>query len=221
MSAVAVAPPRVTIPITIINSPDMPSASKITSRPYTWSEVRDIIRYNDLELFARSEESTEKYHQFKRYLKSHNSTVVRHIVTHALQWKTPKELEGVADCDINVKESGDPLFTNASDLKIVRNDFPYHFEDDVVHLCVWTKRRIPSDPESQLGDLSKESRDLIERYVNKTFVQWLGIPREDIVWFRNWEALQSVKEISHVHVIIKGLSKEKLQMVLGSPGVPL
>lgn len=209
------------IPITVVKSPDMPSASKISERPYTWSEVRDIIRYNDLELFARSEESTEKYHQFKRYLKQHNSTVVRHIVTHALKWKTPEELEGVEDSQINVQESGDPLFTNASDLKIVRNDFPYYFEDDVAHLCVWTKRRIPSDPESKLGDLSTESRALIERYVVKTFVEYLGIPREDIVWFRNWDALQSVKEISHVHVIIKGMTQEQLDKVLGTPGCPL
>lgn len=211
----------VRIPLTVIHSPDMPSASKISQRPYTWPEVRDIIKHNDLEAFARLDKQTESYLAFKKYLKEHNSTVFRHIVTHTLGWRRPEELEGVQDNNITVAASGDPLFTNPDDLKIVRNDFPYFFEDDVTHLCVWTKRRIESDPKSLIGDLSQETRALIEQYVVQTFVQQLGIPRENLVWFRNWEALQSVKEISHVHVVIKGMTKEQLDVVLGTPGVPL
>ncbi|KAM3126457.1 hypothetical protein CJJ07_001063 [Candidozyma auris] len=218
-STLTIEPTR--LPLTVIHSPDMPSASKISERPYTWPEVRDIIKHNDLEAFARSDVQTESYLAFKRYLKQHNSTVFRHIVTHTLGWRRPEELVGVKDNEITVTASGDPLFTNADDLKIVRNDFPYYFEDDVTHLCVWTKKRIMSDPNSPIGDLAPETRDLIEKYVVETFVKQLGIPRESLVWFRNWEALQSVKEISHVHVVIKGMSKNQLDQVLGTAGVTL
>lgn len=199
----------------------MPSASKFSERPYTWPEVRDIIRYNSLELFARSQETTEKYHQFKKELKDNGSTVFKHLVVNSLQWRTQEQVKNVKDDDIVVPASGAGLFQNALDLKIVRNDFPYYFEDDVVHLCVWTKRRIESDPKSEIGDLSPEMRALIEKYVQKTFVEWLGVDRNDLVWFRNWDALQSVKEISHVHVVVRGMTSEQLEKVLGGPGVPL
>lgn len=213
--------PLLKFPITVIHSPDMPSASKFSERPFTWAEVRDIIKYNDLDSFARSEPETERYHAFKRELKEKETTVFKHLVVNTLQWRTQEQVKNVKDDEISVPASGDPLFTNASDLKVVKNDFPYYFEDDVVHLCVWTKRRIESDPNSALGDLSADMRALIEKYVQQTFVEWLGIAREDLVWFRNWEALQSVKEISHVHVVVKGMSEEKLHAVLGGPGVPL
>ncbi|PVH18214.1 uncharacterized protein CXQ87_001132 [Candidozyma duobushaemuli] len=199
-STLTIQPTR--IPVTVIHSPDMPSASKVSERPYTWPEVKDIVRYNDL----------DAYLAFKRLLKQQNSTVFRHIVTQTLGWRRLEELDGVKDDKITVEASGDPIFTNPDDLKIVRNDFPYYFEDDVTHLCVWTKKKIESDPNSSIGDLSQETRNIIERYVDQTF---------NLVWFRNWEALQSVKEISHVHVVVKGMTREQVAQVLGTPGIPL
>lgn len=199
----------------------MPSASKISTRPYTWAEVRDIIKYNDLNLFARLAEQTEKYLAFKKYLKNHNSTVFRYMLANTLQWVTPQEVMGLSDTQIKVAGSGNPVFTEASDLKIIKNDFPYYFEDDVVHLCVWSKQRIYSDPNCKLGDLSAETRAEIEKYVVQTFVEDLEVCRSDLVWFRNWDALQSVKEISHVHVVVKGMTPDQLEKVLGGPGRPI
>lgn len=218
---ITTAKPRFDFPITVVHSPDMPSASKFSDRVFTFDEVRDIIKHNELNSFARSKKATEKYLAFKKELKEKNTTVFKHLVVNTLKWRTAEQVQGLKDDEIAVPASGDALFTNGSDLKIVRNDFPYYFEDDVAHLCVWSKRRIDSDPNSALGDLSAEMRALIEEYVNKTFVEWLGIPREKLVWFRNWEALQSVKEISHIHVVVKGMTNEQLNQVLGGPGVPL
>lgn len=209
------------IAISVIHSPDMPAASKISERPFSWPEVRDIVKHNELEIFARSAQTTEKYLRFKRQLSEANTTVFKHLVVSTLQWQTEEEVANLKDADIVVPDSGSKLFTNASDLKVVQNDFPYYFEDDVAHLCVWTKKRIESDPNSALGDLSPASRAIIERYVCKTFVDGLGIPRENLVWFRNWEALQSVREISHVHVVVKGMTAEQFLSVVGGPGIPL
>lgn len=207
-------------PLRIVSSPDMPSISKVSDHPYTWAEVRDIIARNDLNLFARSEEATEKYHDFKKHLKDHGITVFRHILANTIQWVREEDVKGLRDDEIAVAASGKPIFTEASDLKIVRNDFPYYFEDDVVHLCVWSKTRIESD-NSPMGDLTPRARATIEKYVQRTFVEKLGLSRDNLVWFRNWSALQSVKEISHVHVVVKGITEAQLGEILWGPGVPL
>lgn len=207
--------------VSVFHSPDMPAASKISQRPYSWQEVRSIIQHNELEMFARSAETTEKYHNFKQRLHENHTTVFKHLVVSTLKWCTEEDVAQSADADIVVPDSGSDLLTNASDLKVVQNDFPYYFEDDVTHLCVWTKKRIESDPSSALGDLSPATRARIEKYVTKTFVDGLGVARENLVWFRNWEALQSVREVSHVHVVVKGMNAKQYESVVGGPGVPL
>ncbi|KAM9906279.1 hypothetical protein OXX69_006863 [Metschnikowia pulcherrima] len=212
---------KLQIPVTIIHSPDMPAASKVSERPFTWPEVQQIINTNDLDVFARSRSQTEKYHAFKRELRSKGTTVYKHLLTGSLKWAKEDEIAGLPDSEIKVASSGDPIFTNADDLKIIKNDFPYFFEDNVAHLCVWTKQPIVSDKSTALGDISKETRSVIDKYVYKTFVEKAGIPRDNLVWFRNWEALQSVREISHIHVLIKDASNEQIEALIGTPGVPL
>lgn len=172
-------------------------------------------------MLARSKDMTEKYLALKRELRLKKTTIFKHLIVNSLKWATDEQVSELRDQDVKIQSSGDPLFTNANDLKIIRNDFPYFFEDDVTHLCVWSKEPIRSDPQSYYGDISEETRLLIEQYICKTFVEWLGVPRENILWFRNWDALQSVKEISHVHVIVKGMSLHQISQALGSPGKPL
>jgi hypothetical protein len=53
------------------------------------------------------------------------------------------------------------------DIKILRNDWPYGIDEDIVHLVVWTKFPFQDDPET--GDLTVESRKQIDEYVKKTF----------------------------------------------------
>lgn len=209
------------IPITVVHSPDMPSASKISERPFSWAEVQNIVGTNDLDVFARSRLQTGKYLAFKRLLRLQDTTVYKHLLTKSLGWAAEEQVKGIVDSDIKVASSGDGIFSNAADLKIIRNDFPYYFEENVAHLCVWTKQPILSDPQSSVGDLSSETRATIEKYICQTFVKYAGIPRENLLWFRNWEALQSVREISHVHVLAKDISSEQLSLLLGTPGVPL
>lgn len=216
-----VSPLLLRFPITVIHSPDMPAPSKFSERSFSWPEVQDIVAANVLEAFARSKPANDKYLAFKKHLRMQGTTVFRYLLTHTLKWRLEEEVKDLKDSEITVTESGSPLFSNASDLKVVMNDFPYYFRDDVAHLCVWTKRPILADPESPRGDISAETRALIERYVRKTFVEALGIPRDRLVWFRNWDAIQSVREISHIHVVVKGMTQEQLSAVLGGPGVPL
>lgn len=113
------------------------------------------------------------------------------------------------------------LLGDPEDIRIVENKFPYYFEPDVSHLLVWTKLAIESDPSSDKGDISTYTKHLIDKYICKTFVDALGIPRENILWFRNWHGLQSIRELSHIHVLIKGLTPEQKTQLICSPGVPL
>lgn len=215
------------IKIKVVHSPGMPP-SKIRDVEYTWEEVKEIVRDNKLEKFARSLQQTENYHNFKAQLQKNHTSVFKHLLSNELKWYEPKDNGGVSwdevvrngipDNQIVINPASYKLFSNPADLKIVPNHFPYYFEDDVMHMCVWTKLRIDPDEASPIGDISPATREIIEKYVCKTFVDEMGIDRENIVWFKNWEALQSVKTISHLHVLVKGMTETQLELVLYQPG---
>jgi hypothetical protein len=67
-----------------------------------------------------------------------------------------------------------------------------------VHLVVWTKFSFPSDPLTD--DLLPASRAEIEDFVRETFVRECG--EANVVWFRNWGELKSVRAIEHFHVLV-------------------
>lgn len=211
--------------LTYVSSPDMPTL-KIASRPYTWSEISQIVRTNDLEKFARSKELTAEYFELKRKLKANHSSVFKYLLVSQLDWYDQKENGGIdiadiAEEDIVVKAAGPSLFGNGDDLKVLPNHFPYYFEKNVTHLCIWTKMKIPNDPNSALGDISPAAGKVIDKYIRQTFQEQYDIPASDILWFRNWEALQSVKAMSHIHVIVRNLAPHQLEELLYSPGIPL
>ncbi|KAL8837528.1 MAG: hypothetical protein Q9170_002487 [Blastenia crenularia] len=63
-------------------------------------------------------------------------------------------------------------FADPDNFKILRNDWPYgSSEPNISHLIVWSKSRIPTDADSGLPTL--ESRQLIEAFVEQTFVKRL------------------------------------------------
>ncbi|CAK7895276.1 N-acetylglucosamine-induced protein 1 [[Candida] anglica] len=204
----------------VIHSPDMPP-SKIKDDPYTWAQVRNIVGANELEKFARSSEQTRSYHAFKRQLKLDGNTVYKHLLVSQLEWYEPEynnnipasQIKDLDDSEIVIKAKGKELFEDESDLKTLYNHFPYYFESDVVHLCVWSKIPIPADPESEMGDISPKTRASIQEYLDQILVKGLGISKENFCWFKNWEALQSVKAISHIHVLVKGITKEQLDLL--------
>lgn len=97
-------------------------------------------------------------------------------------------------------------FASPNDFRILRNDWPYgSFEPAITHLIVWSKPRIQTDPKS--GSMTPESSGLINAFVDRTFVK--RFEREDpqaavkVLWFKNWGALQSVRGLEHIHVLLK------------------
>lgn len=54
---------------------------------------------------------------------------------------------------------------------------------------------------------------MIDAFVKRTFVERLekeGIPdaEDRVQWFKNWTALQSVRALEHVHVLLRDVSEE-------------
>ena len=111
--------------------------------------------------------------------------------------------------------SGDAPFTNSKDYRILFNDWPYAIEPDVSHLVVWTKFLLEDDPTTD--DLTDQSRKMLEKFVGETFCDETenGIPREQVVWFKNWKSLKSVHALEHFHVMLFKAPKELLARVTG------
>ena len=104
----------------------------------------------------------------------------------------------------------DPVpFENAADYRIMPNDWPYGMDPGIRHLIVWLKGRLDSEPTR--GDMTPKSRQQIQAFIQKTFVDRVeGLPGagEKVMWFKNWTALQSVPGMEHVHVLVRDVPQE-------------
>lgn len=93
-------------------------------------------------------------------------------------------------------------FATPSDYRVLKNDWPYGLTPDITHIVVWSRTPIATDP--MTGDVTSESRQLIRDFVQTRFVDRLGPGGEDrVMWFKNWVALQSVRSLEHIHVLVK------------------
>lgn len=76
---------------------------------------------------------------------------------------------------------------------------------------MWTKTPIAVD--SATGDVTTDSRKLILDFVRNTFAEPLdalfgqGHGKEHVLWFKNWVALQSVRGVDHIHVLLRDVPK--------------
>lgn len=120
------------------------------------------------------------------------------------------------------KSWGQPPFTpasptplaDASDYKVLLNDWPYGLEPNITHIVVWTRTLIPTD--SETGDLTATSRAQVEDFVKSYFVDTLGPGGEGrVLWFKNWVALQSVRSLEHFHVLVRDVDDDTLERWTG------
>lgn len=84
-----------------------------------------------------------------------------------------------------------------------------------MHLVCWTKSPIPTLTNSvPAGDLTPDVRRIIEDFVERTFSRTLG--KENVLWFKNWASIQSVRSVEHIHVLVRGADGEFLRKVVGT-----
>lgn len=167
------------------------------SEPFTWEKIKQIVGENRLELFTRTRQQMDSYIQFKKMLNDENISINDFIKKYELEWDDSTN----QTCSTKLFQGG---------VKILLNKFPYNFPNNITHLVIWSKIDIPSDPTSPKGDISPKTRSIIDKYVAKTFSSY------DVVWFRNWSNLQSVKALSHIHVLVKDMPD--VHKVLGTNG---
>ncbi|KAJ9245982.1 hypothetical protein DTO027B5_7573 [Paecilomyces variotii] len=154
-----------------------------------WELVKEIVGTNHIERFQRVPSDLRRYLEYTAQIKKKYGSVMDFIVKKRLHWGEGRPQD--------LKPKGRP-FECDEDIKILYNDWPYGVETDIIHLVVWVKFDLEDDPATD--DLTPKARQEIEEYVQRTFCS--RIPREEIVWFKNWKSLKSVHAIEHFHVMI-------------------
>jgi len=171
----------------------------------TWSELQDIISANRLEQLKRRPSDLRRYIAWSQDIKARYGGITAFVVKERLQW-TPLSSSDPSEPPTFAFKAAVP-FANEDDSQILLNDWPYGLADGIRHFCVWSKTPIATDPET--GDVTDESRRLIKEFVDKTFSRPLdgvfgtGKGHEHVLWFKNWVALQSVRGVDHIHVLVK------------------
>lgn len=185
-------------------------------RRWTWSEVKEVISESltllvttdmmlilsglgRIDLFQRTPNDLKRYVEFRHYLNRTFGSIISFIQKERLNWPS-------------LKPSGAAPFQNATDFKILYNDWPYGIDLDIVHLVVWTKFNFEEDQVT--GDLTTRAHAGIENFVQRTFCNTRGgIARDNLIWFRNGRSLKSVQALEHFHVMLYNPDREFLRRV--------
>ncbi|KAH7412877.1 hypothetical protein BKA64DRAFT_659757 [Cadophora sp. MPI-SDFR-AT-0126] len=174
---------------------------------HDWEELKGIIATNKLETLKRKPSDLRRYMAWTSATKAQYGSMTAYILQHRLpqSWGRPP-----------FTPTSLIPFASSSDYKILLNDWPYGLTPDITHIVVWSKTPIAVDEKN--GDVTEESRRIIEEFVGRTFGERMGggeKGRERVVWFKNWVSLQSVRALEHVHVLVRGASKDDLDFWTG------
>lgn len=170
---------------------------------YAWSDTSEAS--NRLEELKRLPSDLRRYIKWSQDIKARYGGITAFVVKERLLW-TPLDTQNPTEPPTFAYKHPVP-FANESDYMILRNDWPYGLAPGITHICVWLKTPIETDPRT--GDVTVESRRLIEGFVNETFASSMdqvvgsGKGKDHVLWFKNWVALQSVRGVDHVHVLVK------------------
>ncbi|KAL1954559.1 hypothetical protein VTO42DRAFT_1070 [Malbranchea cinnamomea] len=170
---------------------------------HSWNELKELIANNKLDALKRKPSDLRRYINWTSKVKAKYSSITNYICLKRLHW--PLDRDPATQCHNQTP------FADPRDYKILRNDWPYGVEPGIVHLCVWVKNYIPVKPET--GELTPESHAMIDVFVKKTFVERLkkeSIPNAEdrVIWFKNWTALQSVRALEHVHILLRDVPEQ-------------
>ncbi|RAL13834.1 GIG1 family protein [Aspergillus homomorphus CBS 101889] len=186
---------------------------------HDWEDLKSIIARNDLGILKRKPSDLHRYLAWSAATKKQYGTITNYICQERLRWAQPdtdSQKTAAADSGPVFPYNNPTPFADPADYKILRNDWPYGMSPGIAHLVVWL--RTPVAVNKTDGDLTPESRALIEGFVLRTFVGRLAAekglfadsPRDHVLWFKNWTALQSVRSLEHIHVLVKDVPESIL-----------
>ncbi|KAI1496703.1 hypothetical protein F5X99DRAFT_58106 [Biscogniauxia marginata] len=167
---------------------------------HDWEDLKKVIAENNLSVLKRKPSDLRRYMKWTAETKAQYGSMTNYLLIHRLP-----------------KTWGSPPFTPAStipfhdpsDYRVLTNDWPYGLTADMTHIVIWSRTIIETDPET--GDMTPESRRVVADFVKKFFVDRLG-PEGDsrVLWFKNWVALQSVRSLEHIHIMVKDVGQDVL-----------
>ncbi|TDZ71878.1 N-acetylglucosamine-induced protein 1 [Colletotrichum trifolii] len=167
-------------------------------KKHNWDELKEIIATNKLEVLKRKPSDLRRYMKWTAETKAEYGSMTNFLLVNRLP-----------------KMWGEPPFTpnslvpfeQPSDYRVLVNDWPYGLDTGITHIVVWSRTIIPTDPETE--DLTPESRRITQRFIDRYFVESLGGGGADrVVWFKNWVALQSVRALEHIHVLVRDVDPD-------------
>ncbi|CCH61423.1 hypothetical protein TBLA_0E03690 [Henningerozyma blattae CBS 6284] len=177
----------------------------------SWEKIKNLIASGNLPQLRRNKASTTKYHQFKDELKKQKLSVSEHVMKK-LGWDMEEliELNTVKYKDTNSKI--EHAFSQDKLFQVTENDFPYNFDKHVVHLLVWSKIKLPLYEDESLNLKNPAMNDKINEFLARS----LQMDKCKYDWFLNYTALQSIENVSHIHLLIyyddlKDFDLEKVQ----------
>ncbi|KAI9762213.1 MAG: NADH-cytochrome b5 reductase [Chaenotheca gracillima] len=167
---------------------------------HNWDELRSIIEDNDLGVLKRKPSDLRRYMKWSAATKAQYGSMTAFVCQERLHW-TPLPPDDQTRTGTAFEVRNMTPFADPRDYKILVNDWPYGLSPGITHLIVWSKTPIEVDATD--GAITSGSRRLIEDFVGRTFTQKLTKGEDKVLWFKNWTALQSVRSLEHVHVLVR------------------
>jgi hypothetical protein len=159
-----------------------------------------LLGENNLSVLKRKPSDLRKYMKWTTETKAKYGSMTQYLLVHRLPkaWGAPPF----------TPKSAVP-FEEPSDYRVLVNDWPYGLTSDISHIVVWSRTLIATDPDT--GDMTPENRQTVAAFVKSYFADRLGPDGQDrVLWFKNWVALQSVRSLEHIHVMVRGAGKDLL-----------
>jgi hypothetical protein len=182
-----------------------PTYAKLLSHTNGWRTAGT----NSLESLKRRPSDLRRYLAWSHSTKQEYGSITNFVVQKRLLWiPTPTPSGTTAPIQPSFPHESTTPFAHEDDYAVLKNDWPYGLADGIHHLLVWTKTPIAVDM-SRGGDVTPESRAIIEDFVRRFFAADVGA--ENVLWFKNWVALQSVRGVDHVHVMVRDVSPAILE----------
>lgn len=160
---------------------------------------------NSLEKLLRLPSDLRRYLAWSHRTKQQYGSITNFVIQERVHW-TPLSPTGPP----RFAYHSDIPFEDPRDYAVLINDWPYGFEEGIIHLIVWTKTPIAVD--DIRGDVTPESRRLINDFVERYFVRDLdedGVDR--VTWFKNWVSLQSIRGVDHVYILVRPVPQPVLR----------
>lgn len=152
----------------------------------SFEDVAAAVQMSQLHRLGRCAEDQERYAKYISSLKLEWESIDDFILCDKFNFEVEIGSDGKKIATKNF-----PAHTPILVLK--PNDFPYCFESDVEHYCLWKLR----------DDIAED--EIVNAVESLRIVKSFGL---NFIYFINPPSLRSVLDVSHAHIIIK---------VLGSP----